>query len=440
MLDIVRDTNRSEVEVYRASGLRGSPTHAASGLQLFLWSEVFWKAPTKAEPSRLYTVFRRALLFRKPLVDPNWPRSASTSGNWRPSHPEPLPRNPQARLIARTVFTILLVLLALFVSRSFLPALAWAAIIAITAWPVYARFAGVISRNHAAVLAPLLFTLLTGLLVFLPIALAAQQAAEEGDRLLQWLTGLRETGVTIPEWLVQLPIAGGFAARWWQANLADPAGARALLGIFNEDSLAAWIQALGGELIYRLFFFLVALLALFVLLRDGPWLTGRVLGTADRVLGDPGERLASKMVEAVRGTVNGTVVVAVTEGALIGVGYLLAGVPNAFLFALLTMAFALLPLGAWVAFSVAALVLLVQGGSALAAACVFAWGALVMLIGDYFVWPALVGSAARLPFLLALVGIFGGLQTFGLIGLFIGPVIMAALLTIWREWLMPGTR
>ena len=90
------------------------------------------------------------------------------------------------------------------------------------------------------------------------------------------------------------------------------------------------------------------------------------------------------MVAAVRGIVNGTVVVAVTEGALIGVGYLLVGVPNAFLFALLTMAFALLPLGAWVAFSVAALVLLAQGGSALAAAGVFAWGAVVMLIGGSF--------------------------------------------------------
>ncbi len=373
-------------------------------------------------------------------MDPNRPRSASTSGDWRTSHPEPLPRNPQARLIARTVLTILLVLLALFVARNFLAALAWAAVIAITAWPVYTRFAGVISRNRAPVLAPLLFTLLTGVLLFLPIALAAQQAAEEGDRLLKWITRLRESGIAVPQWLAQLPIAGGFAARWWQANLADPAGARALLGIFNQESLAAWIQALGGQLIHRLFLFLIALLALSVLLRHGAWLTGRVLDTADRVLGDPGERLASKMVDAVRGTVNGTVVVAIAEGALIGVGYVLAGVPNALLFALLTMAFAMLPLGAWVAFSVAALVLLAQGGSALAAAGVFAWGAVVMLIGDHFVWPALVGGAARMPFLLALVGIFGGLQTFGLIGLVIGPVIMAALVTIWREWLMPGTR
>jgi predicted PurR-regulated permease PerM len=59
-----------------------------------------------------------------------------------------------------------------------------------------------------------------------------------------------------------------------------------------------------------------------------------------------------------------------------------------------------------------------------------------MLVGDYFIWPTLVGGAARLPFLFALIGIFGGLQTFGLIGLLVGPVIMAALLTVWREWLL----
>ena len=66
-------------------------------------------------------------------------------------------------------------------------------------------------------------------------------------------------------------------------------------------------------------------------------------------MGDPGERLATKMVEAVRGTVNGTVVVAVAEGLLIGAGYVAAGVPNPLMFTLLTMAFAMVPLGAWIA-------------------------------------------------------------------------------------------
>ena len=152
-----------------------------------------------------------------------------------------------------------------------------------------------------------------------------------------------------------------------------------------------------------------------------------------------GERLASKMVLATRGTMNGTVIVAVAEGLLIGIAYFLAGVPDAVLFTILTVAFAMLPFGAWAAFTAAAAVLMLSDGSAWAAVAVFGWGAAVMLIGDHFVWPALVGGAARLPFLFALVGVFGGLATFGLVGLLLGPIVMAALLTIWREWIIGST-
>ena len=141
------------------------------------------------------------------------------------------------------------------------------------------------------------------------------------------------------------------------------------------------------------------------------------------------------MVAAVRGTVNGTVLVALGEAALITVGYVVVGVPNPALFGVVTAAFALVPFGAWVAFGAASIVLLVLGGSALAAAGLFGYGAAVMLVGDNFVQPAVIGGAARLPFLLALIGILGGLQSFGVLGLFVGPVVMAALLTIWREWI-----
>ena len=113
--------------------------------------------------------------------------------------------------------------------------------------------------------------------------------------------------------------------------------------------------------------------------------------------------------------------------------------PNAVFYTILTTAFAMLPFGAWLAFTVAAVVLISGGGSGIAAAGVFCWGAIVMLAGDHFVWPTLVGGAARLPFLYAFVGIFGGLAAFGLIGLFLGPVIMAALLIVWREWIFRPT-
>jgi predicted PurR-regulated permease PerM len=93
----------------------------------------------------------------------------------------------------------------------------------------------------------------------------------------------------------------------------------------------------------------------------------------------------------------------------------------------------------------ASVALLSVGGSVLAAALVFAWGAAVMLLGDNFVQPRLIGGSIRLPFLWTFIGIFGGVQTFGLIGLFLGPTIMTGVMTIWREWIdaargQPGAR
>jgi predicted PurR-regulated permease PerM len=344
------------------------------------------------------------------------------------------PIDSRAQLATRAAFAILLVLLALWIASDFLTALAWAAVIAITTWPVYIRFATLISDDRSPGLAPLLFTGLTGLVLVVPIILTMQQIVQGSDAFVHWVTQLRQDGIPVPDWVAQLPIAGEYLDGWWQANLSNPRAVVEWLRGVNMESLTVWTSALGGELLHRLFLFLIMLMALFLVFREGEWLADRLLDTTDRLLGDPGEHLASRIAGAIRGTVNGIVSVAVADGAIIGTGYVLAGVPHPLFFVVLTIAFAMLPLGAWAAFAAAALVLLFHGGSPLAAAGVFGFGATVMLIGDNFIQPALVGRTTRVPFLLALVGIFGGLRTFGLIGLFLGPVIMTAVLTVLREW------
>ncbi len=350
---------------------------------------------------------------------------------------EPLPLHAGARLAARSALAVALVAGSLWVAAEFLPALLWAGIFAITTWPLYERFSSKFSNETASALAALLFTLAVGLTIFLPLALATYQIAQQSGFLLGWIASAREQGIPVPEWAVQLPIAASAITEWWRENLSDPKMAATWLETFNAENSAGWVRTIGGQLVQRSFMFFVSLIALFVMLRHGSWITRRVLDTADRIFGDPGERLASKMVAATRGTMNGTIVVALAEGLLIGIGYGIVGVPNAVLFTFLTIAFAMLPFGAWAAFTAAAVTLVLGGGgSAWAAIAVFGWGAAIMLIGDHFVWPALVGGAARLPFLFALVGVFGGLASFGLVGLFLGLVLMAALLTVWREWLI----
>ena len=355
------------------------------------------------------------------------------TGGRRPA----LPVDARSRQIVRTVLALALVAAAAWIAADFLPALAWAIVIAITTWPAYERFAALIPERLPRFVAPLLFTAVAGIVLLIPLMLALQQLAQASDAAVRWVAQLQESGIPVPAWIAQLPFTGDLLVNWWRENLSDPKAAAQWLRGVNMESFTAWTRALGGEVLHRLLLFFITLIALFILYRDGGWLAERALATADRFIGDPGERLASKVVDAVRGTVNGTVVVAVVEGIIIGIAYMLIGAPDAILLALLTMAFAMLPLGAEIAVALVSLMLLVQGFGALPVLALFIFGMAVTIIGDNFIWPALVGRSARLPFLLALIGVLGGVQTFGLIGLFIGPVIMAVLLVVWREWIAP---
>jgi predicted PurR-regulated permease PerM len=363
-------------------------------------------------------------------------RAKATDEARRDDGVAPLPLHPGARSAARTALAVALVGAALWTASDFLSALIWAAVLAIALWPLYVKATGRFAGGPSGASA-FLFTLAVAIAVILPVALVTWQIAEQSDMLGKWIAHSRAEGVPVPDWIARLPIVAGALEQWWRDNLIKPESAAAWLQNIHAETV---VKTFGGQLLHRVFMLFVSLIALFVILRSGDHVAGQLLATADRILGEPGEGLVEKTIDAIRGTVNGTVVVAVAEGLLIGAGYLLAGVPDAALFTVMTIAFAMVPFGAWATFAIAALALVAGGGSGMAAAAVLAWGAVVMVSGDQFVLPLLLGSATRLPFLFAFVGLFGGLASFGLIGLFLGPVIMAAVLTIWREWVMQTDR
>src|SRR5437762_6815907 len=190
---------------------------------------------------------------------------------------------------------------------------------------------------------------------------------------------------------------------------------------------------MAGNVFSWAFFILVTLLALFITLRDADRAAAAACQLAQRLYGDFGERFVTRLAEAIRGTVDGTIFVAFSEGTLIGIGYGFGGLAHPFAFTVVTIGFALVPFGAWAAFGVASLVLVLQGQS-IAGALLFGYGSVIMLTGDNLVWPPLLGNSIRLPFLWTFVGIFGGMTSFGLVGLFIGPAIMAALFLVWSDW------
>jgi predicted PurR-regulated permease PerM len=381
--------------------------------------------------------FSRAITLRRPPPQSEIMLSRYTNGLRHVEKPA-LPLDSRTRAVTRAAIAVMVMLLAAWVARDFLVALTWAAVIAIAAWPIYIRFATRILGNRSATLASLLFTFLTGVILLGPVVLTVHQIAQGSDAFARSLDQLQHSGIPVPTWLAGLPITGEYLDDWWRSHLSNPEVLVEWLRGMDPQSITAWTSTLGGALLHRLFLFLVTLIALFLVFRDGTWLADRALATAGRVLGNPGERLVVKIANAVRATVNGTLAASILKGAIIGTAYGLTGVPHAFLFALLTMMLAMVPLGAWTALALAVLALLAKGGTSLDGVGLAVFGAATLLIAENVVQPALIGGAARLPFLLVLVGIIGGMQSFGLLGLFLGPVIMAALLTIWREWIDVG--
>ena len=332
--------------------------------------------------------------------------------------------------------TIVILALSAWMALEFLTPLAWAAVLAIAEWPLYARAVARFPNRRGLV--ALGFTLATALLVILPLSLAAVTLAQESSAALEWLQHVQRAGLPAPSWLGGVPLVGAKLAASWQAHVGSPQAANALLGTFSAGSVLGWTRSVGGEIARDSALFLITLLALVTLLARGAQIADQARIVATRMFGAFGGQFLARMIGAVRATVNGTVLVSVVEGGLIGVGYAVASVPQPLLFATFTIVLALIPFGAWAAFGLASLILIAQG-SILAGALLFAFGAIVMTIGDNVVQPSVIGSAVELPFLLAMIGAFGGLAELGLVGLFVGPVIMAALLLVWRQWMDPAT-
>ncbi len=338
--------------------------------------------------------------------------------------------------VARAALSFALVLLGLWTLQDFLPALVWAAIFAIALWPLYQRMVRRWPSARRSAWLAALFTLAVALLFIVPFGLLAVQFGREAHATLDWINTARHDGVPVPDLLHRLPAFSSQATGWWQTNLADPKSASALLRRLASGDMAVTGRHVGSQVIHRLVVFGFTLLALFFLFRDGDAVSGQMLVASRRLFGPAGERIGRQIIASVHGTVDGLVLVGLGEGVILGIAYAAAGVTHPTLLGGFTAAAAMIPFGAPVVFLLAA-ALALANGSTVAAIAIVALGFVVTFVADHFVRPVLIGGATRLPFLWVLFGILGGVEVWGLLGLFLGPAIMAALILLWREWTAP---
>jgi predicted PurR-regulated permease PerM len=345
-------------------------------------------------------------------------------------------RKVTAQHMAVGMMALTFAILGVFTLWRFLDALAWAAIFAIALWPLYCRTRARANASKRGVILPGVFTLAVALIFIVPVGLVGLQLVHEAHAGADWLRDAQAHGIPEPDALRGLPMQHGMVDSWWQQNLADPGSARALLDRATHGHAGNYGRTIGEQVLHRLTLFSFTLLILFFLFKDGETVGAQMRRAARRTFGEGGERVGEQIIASVHGTVNGLVLVGLGEGVLLGVAYAIAGVPHPTVFGALTALAAMIPFAAPIGFCAAG-VFLAAKGSMIGALIIVGFGAIVTFTADHFIRPVLIGGATKLPFIWVLLGILGGLEMWGLLGLFLGPAIMAALILLWREWSAP---
>ena len=335
--------------------------------------------------------------------------------------------------LRRTVLAGLLggLLLAGFVVlRPFLSAIAWAAILTYVTWPLHLRLLARLRghRTGASLIMTALLTLtLGGSLLWLALLLRTEGlvAAHEAAALLQ-------KGMHLPEPIIRIPWLGP----WLQERLLELVADRTAFSRQLSEWATQWggrAMRLVGDLGLNAVRFGVALLTAFFLFRDGDHVLEQLRRVLHGLLGDRVQGYFTAVGDTTRAVVYGLLVAAIAQGLLAGLGYWVAGLEAPAFWGAVTALVALIPFGAPLVWGSISVWLLLHGevGAGLG---LLLWGALAISWIDNLVRPLVISGVAKIPFVLVLFGVLGGLAAFGLIGMFVGPVILAVLLALWREW------
>ncbi len=329
---------------------------------------------------------------------------------------------------------LLIVLACVYFFHGFLVPVLAALIIGFASWPIYRRVLGALNGNRT--LAASLMIAVIVLFILIPILMALSYATNEARSLIGWVVATNANGAAAPEWFATLPFAGEWAVEQWDLYVGRPGALGnyvAVIGGANVYNIYQTILAAGGsflDLALNLLFMLIALLFVY---RDGAAISAQLDRFGERILPSRWQRLSRVVPATISSTVTGMTIIAIGEGIVLGFAYYLAGAPSPVLLGVVTGVAAMIPGGAPLSFTLVS-IYLVASGSIVPGIALFLWGSIELFIVDKTLRPKLVGGPIKLPFLPTFFGLIGGVKTMGFVGLFVGPVLMALLVSLWREW------
>ncbi|MDR6407280.1 AI-2E family transporter [Paraburkholderia sp. DD10] len=338
-------------------------------------------------------------------------------------------------LVKRIILAFLLgglVVLSYVVLHLFLVPAAWATILAYVTWPAYRRLRSLM-RGNANASALLMTVVLTAAcvvpLIWLIVLLRGELVAAYQAVAVFLAHGPHQ----LPELIARIPWLGQWLQELLNQVSTDPAAFRAQVAEWAGQWTGEAGQLVGGvgRNATKLGF---ALLTLFFMYRDGESALDQVRRVLRHFLGNRLDAYLASIGGTTKAVVYGLVLTALAQGALAGLGYWVAGMEAPVLLAAFTVLIALIPFGTPFVWGAIGVWLLVTGKT-IAGVGLLLWGALVVSWVDNLIRPLVISSATQIPFLLVVFGVLGGLAAFGLVGLFMGPVILAVLMAVWHEWL-----
>lgn len=342
--------------------------------------------------------------------------------------------DPSPKDLVRSILAIALIgalLTACFwILRPFLPALIWATMIVIASWPLLLIVEAKVRGRRPAVM------VLMGLLVMvfvIPFTLAVGTIVENAPQLTN--LGKQITAFAIPappEWLTRTPLVGHQLTDFWNKAAADPGDVARRLTPYLRD-LGGWMVAQAGSFGMMLVHFLLTLVLTALLFANGEAAAQLVRRLARRIAEERGENAALLAAMAIRAVAQGVVITALVQSVLAGIGLAVVGIPYASLLTALIFMLTIAQLGPGPVLIPAVIWLFWQGSIGWGIAFLL-WSALVTTM-DNFLRPILIRRNANLPLLLIFAGVIGGLIAFGIIGLFIGPVLLAVGYTLMTAWI-----
>lgn len=327
----------------------------------------------------------------------------------------------------------LVVIGCFFVLRPFLSALLWAVILTFSSWPAFRVLLGWVRGRRT--LAAFLMTFAIALVLLVPsVVIVLTLAGDVREFAATTLAWVRQGPPAPPEWLGKIPWVGEELIAIWKEYAAD---SKQLLVAAEQfiDPLTSWLLTIGKALGRGVLELALSMFLAFFFFRDGAKLGDRALAVARRLAGDRGDHLLREVAGGtIRGVVYGILGTAMAQGLLAWVGFTIAGVPAAVLLGLLTFLISAIPMGPpliWIPASI----WVFQNHSIGMGVFLLIWGALGISSVDNFVRPLIISQGNKMPFILIFMGVLGGGLAFGLIGIFLGPTLLAVSFRLGEEWL-----